>query len=149
MKPLAGNLIQDRKTIASRFAEVPPVQQAIVDAAADHGFDETQVFAIKLALEEALTNAIKHGNCLDPDKRVTVDYRVNDREVRIEVCDEGCGFVPDAVPDPTIDANLEKPSGRGVMLIRAYMSEVHFNSAGNCITMIKRRDCPLPATKRR
>lgn len=149
MKPLAGNLIQQRRTIASRFAEVPPVQQEIVDAAVEHEFDEAQVFAIKLALEEALTNAIKHGNKLDPDKQVAIDYRVNDREVRIEVCDEGGGFAPDAVPDPTVDANLEKPSGRGVMLIRAYMTEVHFNPTGNCITMIKRRECSLPPAKPR
>jgi len=146
VKPLAGHLIQDRRVIASRFAEVPPVQDLIIDAAVDHGFDDAQVFAIKLALEEALTNAIKHGNRLDPEKQVTIDYRVNGREVRVQVCDEGGGFAPDAVPDPTADANIEKPSGRGVMLIRAYMTDVHFNDTGNCITMIKRRDCRLPGT---
>jgi serine/threonine-protein kinase RsbW len=148
VKPLAGPLTKQQKVISSRFSEVPPIQGLIVDAAVERGFDEAQVFAIKLALEEALTNAIKHGNRMDPSKQVTIDYTVTDRAVRITVCDEGGGFSPERVPDPTADVNLEKPTGRGVMLIRAYMTEVHFNRAGNCITMVKRRECELPAVGR-
>lgn len=146
---MAGPGTTQRKVIPSRFAEVPPLQELVVRAAVKRGFDDAQVFAIKLALEEALTNAIKHGNRMDPSKRVTVDYTVSEREARLTVCDEGGGFSPDRVPDPTADANLEKPTGRGVMLIRAYMTEVRFNRTGNCITMIKRRHCDLPAVGQR
>jgi serine/threonine-protein kinase RsbW len=130
--------------IASRFAEVAAVQDAIVVAAERCGYGEAHLFAIKLSLEEALTNAIKHGNRMDPSRKVTVEYQIDDQQVVITVCDEGAGFRPNAVPDPTTGPNLEKPSGRGVMLMRAYMSEIYFNPAGNCVTMIKRRDCQLP-----
>lgn len=139
--------MHNRMVIASRFADVAAVQDAIVDAAATRGFNETQIFAIKLALEEALTNAVKHGNKLDPAKQVSIDYHVTEDEVRITICDEGGGFHPEQVPDPTLDANLEKPCGRGVMLIKAYMTKVSFNDAGNCVTMIKRRDCQLPDSR--
>jgi serine/threonine-protein kinase RsbW len=130
--------------VPSRFGEIAAVQDAVLTAAQAHGYDDAQLFAIKLSLEEALTNAIKHGNQLDPDKQVTIEFQVSPEQVAITVCDEGGGFTPDAVPDPTLDENLEKPCGRGVMLIRAYMTEATYNDSGNCLTMIKRRSCPLP-----
>ena len=135
---------QDQMVIASRFDQVAPIQDTIVDAAKARGFDDSALFAIKLSLEEALTNAIKHGNRLDPDKKVTIDYHVSDDEVRVDISDEGAGFMPEAVPDPTLDENLEKPCGRGVMLIQAYMTQAYYNDQGNCLTMVKRRDCALP-----
>ena len=62
--------------------------------------------------------------------------------VWIEVVDQGPGFDPDMVPDPTCDENLEKPCGRGILLMRSYMSQVEFNSQGNCVTMEKLRSDP-------
>ncbi len=139
---------QDHMVIASRFDQVAPVQDAILAAASAHGFDQTAQFALKLSLEEALTNAIKHGNQLDPAKQVDIEFEIDAEQVKITVCDEGPGFAPDAVPDPTLDENLEKPCGRGVMLIRAYMTQASYNDKGNCLTMIKRRDCDLPQPDR-
>jgi len=95
------------------------------------------IFAIKLALEEALTNAVKHGNSNDATKRLTVRYSVNRERTVIMVRDEGVGFTPARVPDPTADENLECPSGRGIMLMQAYMTRVHFNPAGNEVWMLK------------
>jgi len=134
----------DRLVIASRFGEVAGPQNAIVQAAEAHGFSPSQIFAIKLSLEEAITNAIKHGNQLDESKQVVIDYQVNDERVAVEIRDEGGGFTPDAVPDPTAPENLERPSGRGVMLMKAYMTEVEFSPHGNCVRMVKRRDCNAP-----
>lgn len=134
----------DRIVIASRFGEVAGPQNAIVHAAQAHGFSPSQIFAIKLSLEEAITNAIKHGNRLDESKNVTIEYEVSDDRLVVEIRDEGGGFTPDAVPDPTRPENLERPSGRGVMLMKAYMTEVAFSENGSCVRMVKRRDCNAP-----
>jgi len=126
-------------------------------------WDETGLMQIQVALREALVNAIFHGNLelssdlkdqgetrfheIAEQRRVQQPYR--DRRVRIEaretnteatyiIGDDGPGFDPGALPDPTDAANLEKASGRGLFLIRAFMDEVHHNARGNEITMVKR-----------
>lgn len=95
------------------------------------------IFAIKLAFEEALTNAVKHGNSNDVAKRLVVRYFVDIARVVLVVRDEGCGFKVSQIPDPTRDENIERPSGRGIMLMHAYMSRVRFNRAGNEVWMLK------------
>lgn len=104
-----------------------------------HTYDDPTTFAVKLALEESLNNAIRHGNGSDPGKRIKLEFDVNSERVTITVTDEGAGFCPDCVPDPRADENLEKPSGRGIMLIRAYMDDVRFNERGNQVHMVKQR----------
>ena len=114
------------------------VEREILDHVEALGYGQESVFAIKLAMEEALTNAIKHGNRFDPAKQVNIEYSVDARQVVIVVADQGAGFRPETVPDPTADENLECPSGRGIMLMRAYMDLVEFNPAGNVVRMVKR-----------
>ncbi len=104
-------------------------------ARCDYGADVT--FAIKLALEEALTNAVRHGNDNDTSKRLVVCYAVSPDRAVIMVRDEGHGFRPNRIPDPTANENLERPCGRGIMLMHAYMTRVHFNEAGNEVWMLK------------
>lgn len=120
------------------------VVNAIVDEAQKLGYDEATRFAVRLAMDEALANAIKHGNCNDPTRKVDIEYEVTDKQIRVSICDEGCGFNPEAVPDPTLDENIERPHGRGVMLMKAYMTSVQYNAQGNCVVMTKDRGCPLP-----
>jgi serine/threonine-protein kinase RsbW len=103
----------------------------------EHNAHERDIFSIKLALEEALVNAIKHGNQMDRTKKVTVAYRVRPDHFEVVISDEGPGFDPSDVPDPTQVENLERPCGRGLMLMRHYMSEVHYNERGNSVTMSK------------
>lgn len=100
-------------------------------------YDPESIFAIKLALEEAITNAIKHGNRNDASKHIVVRFLVTPMEVVIMVRDEGRGFRPECVPDPTADENLERPNGRGIMLMHAYMSSVWYNQSGNEVWMRK------------
>ena len=128
----------------SRLDRVPAVQQAIIDAAEAAGFDEQSVFAIRLALDEALTNAVRHGNGSDPTKQVTVEFAAEPRQLTVTIEDQGPGFAPDDLPDPTAEENLCRPHGRGVMLMRAYMSDVQFHGRGNRVTLTKTRDCPQP-----
>lgn len=125
--------------------------------------DEVGQLQVATALTEAITNAIDHGNlelksglrerdgvayrklgeqrAKEPpyrDRRVYVTARFDENAAVYVVRDEGAGFDPNTLPDPTVPENLLKPSGRGVLLIRTFMDEVHFNDKGNEITMIKR-----------
>ncbi|MEO0475390.1 MAG: ATP-binding protein [Planctomycetota bacterium] len=130
-------------TIPSVDAAAAQVLQEIVDATKLHGYDDS-VFAVRLALDEALVNAVRHGNKSDPDKTVKVECSIDAERIWIQIEDQGPGFVPADVPDPTDPGNIGKPNGRGVMLMRAYMTEVDFNERGNRVTLTKRRDCPRP-----
>ncbi len=112
------------------------------------GFPEEPSFAVRLALDEALSNAVRHGNKLDASKSVTVEYEVSPTRVTISVTDQGPGFDPESVPDPTLDENLDQPHGRGLMLIKAYMTEVTYSARGNRVTMTKTCDCTLPRRPR-
>lgn len=131
-------------SVPSTLSDVLKVQQQIIADAATQGFGDHARFAIRLALDEALSNAVNHGNKGDSSKKVHVEYSVSDDEVVVSVTDDGPGFNPAAVPDPTLDENLERPHGRGVMLMRAYMTDVSFNPKGNCVTLVKKRNCKLP-----
>ena len=114
------------------------VADEVIARARRLGYGDECLFAIKLAMEEALVNAIKHGNGCRPDRKVEVRFEITDQSVTIQVTDQGEGFRPDQLPDPTADENLECPNGRGVMLIRAYMDEVEYIAPGNCVRMVKR-----------
>ena len=124
--------------IASDLKAARQVARDILAEVARLDYSEVCRFAIRLALEEGLNNAIRHGNGYDPEKTIEVRYDVNDQRVVIAITDQGAGFDPDSIPDPTVDENLGKPTGRGIMLIRAYMDEVGYNARGNRIRMVKR-----------
>lgn len=127
------------RIIPSVIAEAHRVQQEILELLKQNSFSDRDIFAVKLAVEEAVVNAIRHGNQSDPDKKVRIAYQVTTDAFAIRICDEGCGFDPDAVPDPTQEENLEKPSGRGLLLMRYYMNEVRFLDGGTTVVMFKRR----------
>ncbi len=114
--------------------------EAEVDRALEtHGYQDSEAFAIRLAIEEAVANGIQHGNRRDPAKVVDLECRVDSDEVFVAVQDQGEGFDPAAVPDPTAESNLEIPSGRGIMLMGAYMSEIRYVPPGNRVEMRYRR----------
>jgi serine/threonine-protein kinase RsbW len=96
---------------------------------------DRDIFSIVMALEEALINAMKHGNQLDPTKKVHVTYRIEQTVFEVHIRDEGPGFDPSDVPDPTDVENLERPCGRGLLMMRYYMSEVRYNETGNAVFM--------------
>jgi serine/threonine-protein kinase RsbW len=107
-----------------------------------HHWQQHDVFGVHLAMEEALVNAILHGNGSDTRKQIRVICLMSPERVRIEITDEGPGFNPQALPDPTCSDRLESTSGRGVMLMRAFMSRVEYNAAGNCVVLEKERAAP-------
>ncbi len=126
--------------IASDPVDARRVQDEIEVALKANHFTEKEIFGIRLALEEALVNAIKHGNNLDKSKKVHIAYGVTPERFDIRITDEGPGFDPQEVPDPTAVENLERPCGRGLMLMRHYMNEVSFGPRGNAVLMSKLRN---------
>jgi len=104
------------------------------------GYSEDAAFDIHLALSEAMANAVKHGNRGDPSKRIKVRYSISPARAVILVRDQGDGFDPSIIPDPTKADHLPLTSGRGIMLMRAYMSEVHYRRNGTEVCLIKAND---------
>jgi serine/threonine-protein kinase RsbW len=102
------------------------------------GYPRKHQFAVELALWEAVINAVKHGHRGDRSRAAVLCYHVSPREVLLELTDEGPGFDPYQVPDPLDDAQLHRTSGRGLFLIRVYMTWIRFNKRGNRVTMCTR-----------
>ena len=125
------------KKIPSDTGEARQILDELLAKLSEHGWGDEHTFGIHLAVEEALMNAIKHGNQRDPEKSVHVFYGVSPESLKIIVEDEGDGFDPDEVPDPTLEENLELPSGRGLMLMKTFMTMVEYNEKGNRVEMAK------------
>jgi serine/threonine-protein kinase RsbW len=122
-----------------RSEEVAPFLAGIASILANLGYSSRDRMGLELALEEAIVNGLRHGNDGDPSKRVRVNFRVTRQAVLFDVEDEGPGFDPNRVPDPTLPENLERPSGRGLLLMRTYTTWVRFSARGNRVTLYKCR----------
>jgi serine/threonine-protein kinase RsbW len=116
-----------------------PVLDIVAEEMAAAGYPEEDCFGLRLALEEALVNAIRHGNRGDPSRSIRVRFQVEPDWVLAEVEDEGEGFDPTCVPDPLAEVNRERPSGRGLLLMRHYTTWLRYNRLGNCVTLCKNR----------
>jgi serine/threonine-protein kinase RsbW len=101
------------------------------------GYSPKDIFAVRLALYEAVLNAFRHGNRCDAGKRIFVRYLLSAAEVLLEVEDQGRGFDPDQVPDPLTEPCHDRPGGRGLFLMRTYMTWVSFNREGNRVTFCR------------
>lgn len=126
-------------SIPSDTAAGQELQERIISVLENLNYPPRDVFGVRLALEEALVNAIKHGNRMDPEKRVQVNCRISSTLIRIEIEDEGKGFRLEDVPDPTQDGNLERPCGRGIMLMKHFLNTVKYNDLGNRVLLEKVR----------
>lgn len=135
-------MIEGTLAIQSDSLNAREVQEKIIGLLKDRCCEDKSIFHVRLALEEALMNAIKHGNQGDPDKPVTIQYQLESAPghqvyLQVVIADQGPGFDYQGLPDPTLPENLSKPSGRGVLLMKAFMDNVHYNQVGNTVTMIK------------
>jgi len=130
-------MLRKELTVPSTLEQIRRVSDEILNALAAYSVSETALFNIKLCIEEAVRNAIVHGNKLQEGRSVRVAYQVDDNELVIEVEDEGSGFSIKNLPDPTKDENLLKESGRSVFLILNLMDRAEYNERGNKVTMAK------------
>lgn len=113
------------------------VSKELIRQLQEKGVDEDIVFDVHVGFEEALRNAMVHGNRSIPGKQVTVEAEISDLAVTICVEDEGDGFDPAKLPDPTKQENLLKESGRGVYLMRHLMDEIRYENGGRRVVMVK------------
>lgn len=130
--------------IESKPSALEPYCRKILSALEARGFSQDDIFAVHLALEEAFLNAVKHGNRMDPTKKVTIEYTVDQEKVEITMTDEGPGFDPSRIPDPRVGRNLYRPEGRGLLLIRSYMHTVEYSVQGNSLRMVRCKHQAIP-----
>ena len=128
--------------VKSRPSAIVGVCKKILSKLEANSFDKDDIFAVHLALEEAFLNAIKHGNKMDPAKKVKIDYSVGLDRIEIFMTDEGEGFKPSSVADPRYGEGLYKPGGRGLLLMNSYMDMVKFNEKGNSLYMVRYKEKP-------
>lgn len=114
------------------------VQERIISHMEQFQFSDRDIFSMRLALEEGIINAIKHGNRLDLEKSVRIAWGISPEKIRVVILDEGPGFKPELIPDPTADENLERPCGRGIMLMKAFLDLMQYNERGNQLTIEKK-----------
>ena len=130
MRSEVYNLRNDLRAIERTVAQMVEQGRAV-------GFDEDLLrLNLRVGLTEALANAILYGNNRDPKKHVRVEARFSPDEIEIRVTDEGRGFNPDSVRDPTTPGNVNRAGGRGIFLIRKLMDRVEFNERGNSVLMV-------------
>ena len=126
--------------LASRFENIEVAERALVDLCHRAGCAEDEEYWLVTALREAVANAVRHGNQQDPGRLVRVAYTFANSTVTMRVEDEGEGFDPADIPDPTDPENLLRPSGRGIFYMRQFMNRVDFDSTasgGTAVVMVK------------
>ncbi len=118
---------------------VGEVEAAAERLATDAGLDEDQRFHVTMAVREATINAVLHGNEYDPALQIDVAFENTGKDFIFTITDQGRGFDPDRLPDPSAPENLLRGTGRGIFLIRSLMDEVHFRQLhpGTELTLVK------------
>ena len=127
--------------LPSRIEAVEEASAAIAGVLSRSGIDENAAFGVDMAVREAVTNAVIHGNKGDEAKFVELTWSSSPTALEIKVHDEGLGFNPEAIPDPTKEENLLKSSGRGIFFMRNFMDEVDWiirPGGGTTVRMVKR-----------
>jgi len=130
---------QTDQTFPSETGAGRRVLEEVLEQLERHSWFEQDIFGVRLAMEEAIVNAIKHGNRHDAEKNVRVLCRLSPTRFWIQITDEGPGFRPDDVPDCTAEEYIERDCGRGIMLMRCFMSHVEYSETGNTVVMEKVR----------
>ncbi|ADU65660.1 ATP-binding region ATPase domain protein [Desulfurispirillum indicum S5] len=127
---------------ASDLDEVATYAKHIVERIPDGYFTPKKLYRVRLAVDEAMTNAIMHGNKSDTTKSVQVNLHCNSHGINISITDEGDGFDQRAVPQPTADENLLRTGGRGIYIVAHYADSLTYNDKGNQVTLAFARDIP-------
>jgi serine/threonine-protein kinase RsbW len=127
----------ESRTVKGTREAFDEIQDNVLARMIDFQYTETDLFSVRVAIEEALANALLHGHQGDKGLEIEVSWKVDGTSVEISVKDQGRGYDPNMVPDPTADENLTLPSGRGVAMMRSFMDEVLINERGNKVTMVR------------
>lgn len=128
--------------LPSRIASIDEAAAAAAEFARRAGFSEEALFGIDMAVREAVTNAVVHGNRQDESQPVEMAFSSSGEGLAITVRDRGAGFDPGAVPDPTDEQNILKASGRGILFMRTFMDDVRWErhpAGGTVVCMFKKK----------
>jgi serine/threonine-protein kinase RsbW len=144
---LRSNNLEEPAWTWTLHTRIPSTKEAghqlierLLEALTEAAWDGSDFFHVQMAAEEAMVNAVTHGNKESEELEVEVEFKVATQRVFLRFCDQGDGFNPDGLPDPTDDEHLDKTHGRGVFLIKQMMNEVNYNECGNEVTMLKHRE---------
>ena len=135
-----NNKLQASLVLASRFENIEVAERALIDLCRRAGCAEDEEYWLVTALREAVANAVRHGNRRDPERLVRIAYTIDNSTITIRVEDEGDGFDPADIPDPTDPENLLRPNGRGIFYMRQFMNRVDFSPApdgGTAVRMVR------------
>lgn len=124
-----------RLKIESKMSNLRIIENAIDEITNTIGINQDNYGKILVATLEAVNNAITHGNKANPQMLVDVEIVVDNNDLKVTVTDEGPGFNPSSIPDPTAPENIEELSGRGVFLMTKLADSIKFNEKGNSVTM--------------
>jgi serine/threonine-protein kinase RsbW len=119
----------------SKAENIHLVEQMIDSVCEEQKVAEDHYGNILIAMTEAVNNAIHHGNGLNPDKKTSVSFDRNEKQLKFTVTDQGIGFDFDNLPDPTAPENLEKPNGRGIFLMKNLADEISFEDQGRKVEL--------------
>jgi serine/threonine-protein kinase RsbW len=122
--------------LESKVSSLRIVEKAIDEVTYELGITQESYGKILVSTLEGVNNAIVHGNGSDPDKMVKVEIGFVRNELKIKISDEGKGFIPENVPDPTIPQNREELNGRGVFLMSRLADKIKYSKKGNIVTLI-------------
>ena len=128
--------------LPSRIESIAKAAEAAAEAARRAGLDEDAAFGLDMAVREAVTNAVLHGNREDESKQVELSFEETGGALSVTVRDQGAGFDLDTLPDPTDEQNLLKASGRGILFMRTFMDTVEWEShpeGGTVVRMTKKK----------
>lgn len=126
-----------RLVLPSRLESVEQAAAAAEEIARRSGLNPEAAYGVDMALREAVGNAVVHGNKRDENKTVTVTFTSSPGALEIEVSDQGNGFDPGSVPDPTVEENVLKTSGRGIFFMRTFMDDVSYSKTDEGGTMVR------------
>lgn len=121
--------------LSSTYEELERVEHLLNELQEQLGFDDEFYARLMLTVSEASTNAVVHGNKLDPSKKATITAEADEKVLTIITTDEGSGFVPEEVPNPLAEENLLKTSGRGVFLMQEYADETEYKNDGRTLVL--------------
>ena len=121
--------------LSSTYEELERVEHLLNELQEQLGFDDEFYARLMLTVSEAATNAVVHGNELDPSKKAIIKAEADEKVLTITTTDEGLGFVPEEVPNPLAEENLLKTSGRGVFLMQEYADETEYKNDGRTLVL--------------